>query len=193
MITIKGIEDRILKAIEPEATSMGIEIVRIRMMGGRTPTLQIMIEKSEGGTDVEDCADFSRAISPLLDVHDFVDAKYHLEISTPGIDRPLTRAKDFATWIGHLAKVELQIPLNGRRRFQGEITGEENGVVTLLLEDETELEANVSEMSKASLVLTEELISAAQAKGDLPDAEDGAFDEIEEEGDEPDTEEEDER
>lgn len=193
MITIKAIEDRILKAIEPEATSMGIEIVRIRMMGGRTPTLQIMIEKSEGGTDVEDCADFSRAISPLLDVHDFVDAKYHLEISTPGIDRPLTRAKDFATWIGHLAKVELQIPLDGRRRFQGEITGEENGVVTLLLEDETELEANVSEMSKASLVLTEELISAAQAKGDLPDAEDGAFDEIEEEGDEPDTEEEDER
>ena len=193
MITIKAIEERILKAISPEAESMGLEIVRIRMMGGRTPTLQIMIEKSEGGTDVEDCADFSRAISPLLDVHDFVDAKYHLEISTPGIDRPLTRAKDFATWEGHLAKVELQIPLNGRRRFQGEITGVEDGVVTLLLEDETELVANVSEMSKASLVLTEELISAAQAKGDLPDAEDGAFDDIEEEGDEPDTEEEDER
>ena len=193
MITIKAIEDRILKAIEPEAEAMGLEVVRIRMMGGRTPTLQIMVEKSEGGTDVEHCAKFSRAISPLLDVHDFVDAKYHLEISTPGIDRPLTRAKDFAAWIGHLAKVELQIPVDGRRRFQGEITGEENGVVTLLLDDETELEANVSEMSKASLVLTDELISAALAKGEILDAEEGEFDEIEEEGEEPDTEEEDER
>ena len=193
MITIKAVEERILNAIQPEADALGIEVVRIRMMGGRTPTLQIMIEKTEGGTDVEDCADFSRAISPALDVHDFIDNKYHLEISTPGIDRPLTRAKDFAAWMGHLAKVELKIPIDGRRRFQGEITGEENGVVTLLMEDETELEANVSEMSKASLVLTEELIEAAQAKGDLPDAEDGAYDEIEEEGDEPDTVEEDER
>ena len=172
---------------------MGLEVVRIRMMGGKVPTLQIMIDKTDGGTDVEDCADFSRAISPLLDVHDFVDAKYHLEVSTPGIDRPLTRAKDFATWEGHLAKVELAMPLNGRRRFQGEILSEKDGVVTILLEDESELEASVSEMSKASLVLTEELIAAAQAKGDLPDAEDGAFDEINEEGDEPDIEEEDER
>ena len=172
---------------------MGLEVVRIRMMGGRTPTLQIMVEKSEGGTDVEDCASFSRAISPLRDVHDVVDAKYHLEVSTPGIDRPLTRAKDFASWIGHLAKVELQIPIEGRRRFQGEITSENDGVVTLQLDDGLELEAEVAGMSKASLVLTEELISAAQALGDLPDAEDGAFDEIEEEGDEPDTIEEDER
>ncbi|MAK59808.1 MAG: ribosome maturation factor RimP [Ponticaulis sp.] len=193
MITIKAIEERILKAVTPEAESMGLEVVRIRMMGGRTPTLQIMVEKSEGGTDVEDCASFSRAISPLLDVHDFVDAKYHLEVSTPGIDRPLTRAKDFAAWIGHLAKVELQIPIEGRRRFQGEITSENNGVVTLQLDDGLELEAEVDGMSKASLVLTEELISAAQEMGDLPDAEQGGFDEIEEEGDEPDTIEEDER
>ncbi|MAP93833.1 MAG: ribosome maturation factor RimP [Ponticaulis sp.] len=193
MITIKEIEKRILSTITPEAEAMGLEVVRIRMMGGKVPTLQIMIDKTDGGTDVEDCADFSRAISPLLDVHDFVDAKYHLEVSTPGIDRPLTRAKDFATWEGHLAKVELAMPLNGRRRFQGEILSEKDGVVTILLEDESELEASVSEMSKASLVLTEELIAAAQAKGDLPDAEDGAFDEINEEGDEPDIEEEDER
>ena len=120
MITIKEIEKRILKTIEPEADAMGIEIVRVRMMGGQVPTLQLMIEKTEGGTDVEDCASFSRAISPLLDVHDFVDNKYHLEVSTPGIDRPLTRAKDFATWTGHLAKVELAMPIDGRRRFTGE-------------------------------------------------------------------------
>lgn len=168
---------------------MGIEIVRVRMMGGQVPTLQLMIEKTEGGTDVEDCASFSRAISPLLDVHDFVDNKYHLEVSTPGIDRPLTRAKDFATWTGHLAKVELAMPIDGRRRFTGEIISENDGTVILHMEDETELEAHVSEMSKASLVLTEELIEAAQAKGGVPDAEDGSFDEIEEEGDTPDMEE----
>ncbi|MAT35832.1 MAG: ribosome maturation factor RimP [Ponticaulis sp.] len=189
MITIKEIEKRILKTIEPEADAMGIEIVRVRMMGGQVPTLQLMIEKTEGGTDVEDCASFSRAISPLLDVHDFVDNKYHLEVSTPGIDRPLTRAKDFATWTGHLAKVELAMPIDGRRRFTGEIISENDGTVILHMEDETELEAHISEMSKASLVLTEELIDAAQARGGVPDAEDGSFDEIEEEGDEPDMEE----
>ena len=189
MITIKEIEKRILKTIEPEADAMGIEIVRVRMMGGQVPTLQLMIEKTEGGTDVEDCASFSRAISPLLDVHDFVDNKYHLEVSTPGIDRPLTRAKDFATWTGHLAKVELAMPIDGRRRFTGEIISENDGTVILHMEDETELEAHISEMSKASLVLTDELIDAAQARGGVPDAEDGSFDEIEEEGDEPDMEE----
>tara|TARA_B100000678_G_scaffold276167_3_gene268748 strand:- start:7929 stop:8510 length:582 start_codon:yes stop_codon:yes gene_type:complete len=189
LITIKEIEKRILKTIEPEADAMGIEIVRVRMMGGQVPTLQLMIEKTEGGTDVEDCASFSRAISPLLDVHDFVDNKYHLEVSTPGIDRPLTRAKDFATWTGHLAKVELAMPIDGRRRFTGEIISENDGTVILHMEDETELEAHISEMSKASLVLTDELIDAAQARGGVPDAEDGSFDEIEEEGDEPDMEE----
>ena len=76
LITIKEIEKRILSTITPEAEAMGLEVVRIRMMGGKVPTLQIMIDKTDGGTDVEDCADFSRAISPLLDVHDFVDAKY---------------------------------------------------------------------------------------------------------------------
>lgn len=190
MITIKAVEERILNAIQPEADALGIEVVRIRMMGGRTPTLQIMIEKTEGGTDVEDCADFSRAISPALDVHDFIDNKYHLEISTPGIDRPLTRAKDFARWAGHLAKVELAIPIDGRRRFQGIITSEEDGVIKLQLDDDSELEANVSDLSKASLVLTDELIEVAQAEGQMTELEDGAFDEIEEEGDEPDTEEE---
>lgn len=193
MITLKDIEKRILATIEPEAEGLGIEVVRIRMMGGRTPTLQIMIEKTDGGTDVEDCADFSRAISPLLDVHDFIDAKYHLEISTPGIDRPLTRAKDFSKWVGHLTKVELAIPIEGRRRFTGEIISEDNGTVVILLDDGMELEADVSGMTKASLVLTEELIAATQADGGVPDAEDGAFDDIEEEGDAPDSEEEDEQ
>lgn len=169
---------------------MGIEVVRVRMMGGRTPTLQFMIEKSEGGTDVEDCADFSRAISPLLDVLDPVTSNYHLEVSTPGIDRPLTRPKDFARWVGHLAKIELKIPVEGgRRRFSGELTGEKDGVVTLLLEDETELECAVEDMSKASLVLTEELIDAAKADGSLaPQPGDADFEDFEtDDGEEPET------
>lgn len=168
---------------------MGIEIVRVRMMGGKTPTLQFMIEKSEGGTDVEHCADFSRAISPLLDVLDPVSGNYHLEVSTPGIDRPLTRAKDFARWVGHLAKVELKIPLpTGQRRFTGELTEEKDGVVKILLDDETELEASVDDMSKASLVLTEELIEAAEREGSLaPQPGEEGFDELEtDEGEDPD-------
>ncbi len=188
MRTIKDVERRILEAVEPEAEAMGIEIVRVRMMGGQTPTLQFMIEKSEGGTDVEHCADFSRGISPLLDVLDPVSGNYHLEVSTPGIDRPLTRAKDFARWVGHLAKVELKIPLpSGQRRFTGELTEEKDGVIKLRLDDDTELEAHVDDMSKASLVLTEELIEAAQAQGTLgPQPGDEGFDELEtDDGDEP--------
>ena len=172
---------------------MGLEIVRIRMMGGKSPTLQFMIERTEGGTDVEHCAKFSRAISPVLDVVDPVNNKYHLEVSTPGIDRPLTRAKDFARWVNQLAKVELKVPVeSGQRRFTGVITGENDGVVTLTLDDETELEAHVDDMSKASLVLTDELIEAATADGSLtPQPGDEDFEELEtDEGEEPDSEEE---
>ena len=194
LITLNDKENRILETVLPEAESMGIEVVRVRLMGGRTPTLQFMIEKTDGPAGVEDCAKFSRALSPLLDVHDFVDGKYHLEVSTPGIDRPLTRPKDFVRWVGHLAKVELKMPLeSGRRRFTGELTSTEEGIVKLLLEDETELEAEFGDISKSSLVLTEELISAAEADGLLmPDPEEGEFDEIEQDGDDPETDEEEE-
>ena len=166
---------------------MGMEVVRVRMMGGKTPTLQFMVEKSEGGTDVEDCADFSRAISPVLDVLDPVDGGYHLEVSTPGIDRPLTRAKDFARWTGHLAKVELKIPIDGRRRFTGALTEEKDGVIKMQLDDDTELECAVDDLSKASLVLTDELIEAAKADGSLGlQPGDEGFEDFEtDEGDEP--------
>jgi Uncharacterized protein conserved in bacteria len=187
---LRDVEKRILAAVEPEAEALGMEVVRVRLMGGRTPTLQFMVEKSVGGTDVEHCADFSRAISPVLDVLDPVSGNYHLEVSTPGIDRPLTRAKDFARWTGHLAKVELKMPLpSGQRRFSGEITGEKDGNITLLLDDETELEAHVDDLSKASLVLTEELIDAAQAEGSLGlQPGDEGFDALEtDEGEEPDS------
>ena len=150
-----------------------MEIVRVRLMGGNRPVLQIMTERAGGApTDVEDCAKLSRAMSEVLDTEDPITDKYTLEVSTPGIDRPLTRAGDFARWIGHAAKLELIRPLDNQRRFRGLIRGEENGKVQILLDDETELEAGVDELAKASLILTDELIAAAQSDGTLPPQED---------------------
>jgi len=153
----------------PLATELGLEIVRIRIMGGKRPLLQIMIEKAGGAaTDVEDCATFSRNLSPILEAEDPISEAYRLEVSTPGIDRPLTRVGDFGRWVGHLAKIELTMPLDGRRRFQGIIQGEDEAGVAIELDDESQLVAQVHEMSKASLILTDELIDAATSDGTLP-------------------------
>ncbi|MEM8616540.1 MAG: ribosome maturation factor RimP [Pseudomonadota bacterium] len=169
LITLSPQEERIHSLASPLARDLGLEIVRIRLMGGRRPLLQIMVEKAGGaGTDVEDCASFSRALSPILDAQDPISDAYRLEVSTPGIDRPLTRPGDFGRWIGHLAKVELAMPLDGRRRFQGVITREDDQGVAIELDDNSELVAQVHEMTKASLVLTDALIELAQATGDLP-------------------------
>ena len=154
---------------EPLAAALGLEIVRVRIMGGRRPLLQIMIEKAGGApTDVEDCASFSRQLSPILEAEDPISEAYRLEVSTPGIDRPLTRKGDFGRYVGHLAKIELTMPLDGRRRFQGVIQREDENGVAIELDDESELVAQVHEMSKASLVLTDDLINAAVSDGSLP-------------------------
>ena len=154
---------------DPLASELGLEIVRVRIMGGNRPLLQIMIEKTGGApTDVEDCATFSRNLSPVLEAEDPISEAYRLEVSTPGIDRPLTRVGDFGRWAGHLVKIELTMPLEGRRRFQGIIRGEDEAGVAIELDDESELIAQVHEMSKASLVLTDELIDAATGDGTAP-------------------------
>ncbi|MEO1660081.1 MAG: ribosome maturation factor RimP [Pseudomonadota bacterium] len=169
MITLSPQEERIFSLAEPLAEELGLEIVRIRLMGGNRPLLQIMIEKAGGApTDVEDCATFSRTLSPLLEAEDPISEAYRLEVSTPGIDRPLTRVGDFGRWIGHLAKLELTMPLDGRRRFQGIIRREDEHGVALELDDQSELVAQVHEMAKASLILTDELIDAATSDGTLP-------------------------
>lgn len=148
---------------------LGLEIVRIRIMGGKHPLLQIMIEKAGGApTDVEDCATFSRNLSPIMEAEDPISEAYRLEVSTPGIDRPLTRIGDFGRWVGHLVKIELTMPLEGRRRFQGIILREDEQGVAIQLDDNSELVAQVHEMSKASLVLTDELIAVATSDGTLP-------------------------
>lgn len=169
MIALTQQEKRILAIAGPVAEDLGLEIVRIRISGGRRPVLQIMAERSGGApTDVEDCASLSSALSPVLEVEDPIAGAFVLEVSTPGIDRPLTRKGDFGAWAGHLAKLELAYPLDGRRRFSGIISGEDEDGVHLELEDGTELVAQVDELSKAHLVLTDELIEAARERGSLP-------------------------
>ncbi|KCZ98479.1 ribosome maturation factor RimP [Hyphomonas sp. NPDC076900] len=169
MIVLTEQERRLLSLVQPVAEGIGMEIVRLRVQGGRRPHLQIMAERAGGApTDVEDCARLSRALSPTLDAADPISEAYTLEVSTPGIDRPLTRPGDFARWIGHAVKIELARPIDGRRRFTGVITGEDQDGAHIELDDETELVAGIHEMSRASLVLTDELIEAARAAGNLP-------------------------
>ncbi len=169
MIALTEQERRLLDLIRPVAEKLGMEVVRLRVSGGRRPHLQIMAEKAGGApTDVEDCARLSRALSPVLEEADPISEAYILEVSTPGIDRPLTRPGDFARWIGHTARIELARPIDGRRRFTGTIMSEDEAGVHIELDDETELVAGVHEMSRASLVLTDELIDAARAAGNLP-------------------------
>ena len=169
MIVLTEQERRLLSLVQPVAEGIGMEIVRLRVQGGRRPHLQIMAERAGGTpTDVEDCARLSRALSPTLDAADPISEAYTLEVSTPGIDRPLTRPGDFARWIGHAVKIELARPIDGRRRFTGIITGEDNDGARIELDDETELVAGIHEMSRASLVLTDALIEAARAAGNLP-------------------------
>jgi ribosome maturation factor RimP len=154
---------------EPILAELELEPVRVRIMGGRHPILQIMIERKGGAMpDVEDCASLSRMLSPILEAQDPISEAYRLEVSSPGIDRPLTRVGDFGRWVGHVAKVELVIPLDGRRRFKGTIVREGEDGAVLELDDESELIAKVEDMTKASLILTDELIDAAMSSGNAP-------------------------
>ncbi|MFC7292289.1 ribosome maturation factor RimP [Hirschia litorea] len=179
MRALSEIEKRILDIIEPEATSIGLEIVRIRMMGANTPILQIMAEKPDGTMDVEDCAKLSRAIGPILDVEDPIHSEYNLEVSSPGIDRPLTRAKDFSNWLTHEARIEVGMPINGRKRFHGFITGQTDGIVSLDLKDGSQADIAIADMVKASLVMNDRLIEDAQSRGQAPELDEDQFDEFE--------------
>jgi len=183
------LEMRILALIEPTAKAEGLDIVRVRVMGRGTPVLQIMAERPDGGMDIDDCARFSRALHPVLETEDPISGEYNLEISSPGIDRPLTRQGDFGRWTGHEVKIETALPLDGRRRFHGSISSEGPEGVKLTLKDGGEVLLPVSEMVKAHLVLTDRLIEEARARGgapaaDLTDDDNGAdFDAVEVEDD----------
>jgi ribosome maturation factor RimP len=148
---------RIEDIVAPTIVGMGYELVRVAMSKGGT--LQIMVEPSDGRPmDVEGCAVLSRALSAVLDVEDPISGSYTLEVSSPGIDRPLTRPKDFVRWSGHLARVETAEPIEGRRRFKGTLLGLQEGKVKLRLDDGVEAEVPLTAVSRAKLELTEALI-----------------------------------
>ncbi|MEW5704079.1 MAG: ribosome maturation factor RimP [Pseudomonadota bacterium] len=153
------LEEPILRMITPPLEAMGFEIVRVLLTGGRAPTLQVMTERADG-TDVtiEDCAEVSRTISALLDVEDPITGAYHLEVSSPGIDRPLVRRKDFSRFAGELVKLEAARPVGGRKRFQGKLLGLDGD--TVRVEHDGEVVAlDFDEIRRAKLVLTDELIA----------------------------------
>ena len=152
---------RIQEIVAPTVTGMGYELVRVAMSKGGT--LQIMIEPAGGGPmDVEACATLSRALSAVLDVEDPIPGAYTLEVSSPGIDRPLTRTKDYTRWAGHLARVETAEPIDGRRRFKGTLLGLSDGVVRLRLDDGKEAALPFAAVSKAKLEMTDALIEEHQ-------------------------------
>lgn len=168
-------EARLVDLLTPTAEDMGYEIVRLRLMGagGRDApiTLQIMAEKPDGTMEIDDCAELSHAVSALLDVEDPIEKEYSLEVSSPGIDRPLTRAKDFAEYAGHRAKIEMAIPLEGNRRnFRGDIRGLEGDAVSLSLDDGPPVSLPLRDIADAKLVITDKLIEESLKRQRVPDA-----------------------
>jgi len=148
---------RIEDIVAPTVVGMGYELVRVAMSRGGT--LQIMVEPADGRPmDVEACATLSRALSAVLDVEDPISGSYTLEVSSPGIDRPLTRAKDYDRWAGHLARLETAQPIDGRRRFKGTLLGLSDGLVKLRLDDGSEAALPLAAVAKAKLELTDALI-----------------------------------
>jgi len=152
------LEERILDLVEPTAFDLGLTLVRVRISGMRRKRLQIMAERiRDGGMGVGDCENLSRAIGPVLDVADLISGEYDLEVSSPGIDRPLVRLEDFTKFAGHEAKMETAAMIDGRRRYRGEIVGVEGGDVVIAI-DGAQLRVPFTALSDARLVLTEKLI-----------------------------------
>lgn len=162
LIAKTAIDRRLVEIIQPVIEGMGYELVRLRLQGGKTATLQIMADRPEGGINVEDCAEISTAVSATLDVEDPLEDAYHLEVSSPGIDRPLTRLKDFATFEGYDARLETNQPIDGRKRFKGVLAGVDGDEVLLNIEERGEtvtVGLNFDLLSDAKLLLTDELIA----------------------------------
>lgn len=158
LIANAAIDKRLAAIVQPLIEGMGFELVRIRLMSGKSTTLQIMAERPEGGIEVDDCASISNAVSAILDVEDPIEGEYALEVSSPGIDRPLTRLKDFDAWADYEAKIETTDLIDGRRRFKGRLAGTEGDEVLIEIAEGT-IGLKFDWLSDAKLVLTDELIA----------------------------------
>ncbi|WBU56404.1 ribosome maturation factor RimP [Paracoccus sediminicola] len=162
LIAKTAIDRRLAEIITPVIEDMGFELVRVRLQGGKTATLQIMADRPDGGINVDDCAEISTMVSATLDVEDPIEDKYMLEVSSPGIDRPLTRLKDFATYEGYDAKLETDQQIDGRKRFTGVLAGVEGDDVLINIEVAGETQTvglNFDWLADAKLLLTDELIA----------------------------------
>ena len=166
---LTGLEARIADSVAPTLTDMGYELVRVSVLGRDTPTVQIMADRADGSLiGVEDCEAISHAVGAVLDVDDPIPGAWNLEVSSAGIDRPLTREKDWNRFAGHLARAETLMPIDGRKRFAGTAMGAENGVARLRVEDGTEVSLPLAEIRKARLVLTDALIAATAQMFGVP-------------------------
>ncbi len=179
MIAKATIDRRLAEVITPVIEGMGFELVRVRYMGGKTPTVQIMADRPSGGIEVDDCARISTAVSVHLDVEDPIEEAYTLEVSSPGIDRPLTRLKDFDAWEGYEAKIETSEMIDGRRRFKGILAGIDGNEILIEIEEGT-IGLQFDWLSDAKLVLTEDLIrDVLRTRKDAGQIDESQFDAVE--------------
>ncbi|MGR3455442.1 ribosome maturation factor RimP [Pseudooceanicola sp.] len=185
LIAKAAIDRRLAEIVTPVIEDMGFELVRVRLMGGSKTmkTLQIMAERPGGGIEVDECAQISTAVSAVLDVEDPITDPYALEVSSPGIDRPLTRLKDFDTFEGYEAKIETSQMIGGQKRFKGVLAGIEDDEVLINLDqghEVTTIGLKFDWLADAKLVLTDELIKEMlKARKDAGVLNENAFDEIE--------------
>src|SRR5580692_2248530 len=169
LIIEPGRAARVAALAEPVLAGLGYRLVRVRISGSAGCTVQIMAERPDGALAIEDCEAASRALSPVFDVADPIEGAYQLEISSPGIDRPLVRRSDFDRYAGNIAHVEMQVPIDGRKRFRGELIGTDGDCVRLshgdAENDRIEVQLPINDMTEARLVLTDSLIAESLRKG----------------------------
>jgi len=182
LIARAATDRRIAEIIGPITTALGYELVRVRYASGRDPVVQIMAQKPDGTMEVDDCGKLSTAVSAVLDVEDPIVDAYTLEVSSPGIDRPLTRHKDFEQWAGYVAKIETTELIDGRKRFKGTLAGTEGDEILLTLDDQAEdvtIGLKFDWLADAKLVLTDDLIrEVLRGKKDQGLIDEAQFDEV---------------
>jgi ribosome maturation factor RimP len=170
LIAESGLRARVAALVAPVLEGMGYRLVRVSVSGMAGCTVQIMAERPDGSMSIEDCEAVSRALSPVLDVSDPIDRAYRLEVSSPGIDRPLVRRSDFERYAGHTVKIEMSTPIDGRRRFRGVLLGAEGGLARIRRTDAAAGENEdvllpIADMAEARLVLTDQLVAESLKRG----------------------------
>jgi ribosome maturation factor RimP len=178
LIRESGVAARVAHIVEPILGDLGFRLVRVKVSSQNGCTVQIMAERPDGTMNVEDCEDASKAISPVLDVEDPIERAYYLEMSSPGIDRPLVRLEDFTRWAGHVAKIEMEELIHGRKKFRGTLLGIDGENARLERDDVKEGEEKlvllpVADMAEARLVLTDALVEETLRRAKQAEKSDG--------------------